>query len=459
MVAVAILAAGRGTRMKSSLPKVLHSVGGKSMVERVLDSIAGLKPSHTMIVVGFGQDQVKAALAHIPNLTFVEQTEQLGTGHAVQQLIPHLEGFDGDLLVLNGDVPLLRAETIQTLVKTHQNKRNAATLLTAQFTDPTGYGRVFCTEQNLITEIVEHRDCSPAQRQTPRINAGVYCFSWAKLMTVLPHLSADNDQQEYYLTDVVKDLSPAMAVDVADSQEIFGINSRKQLAEAYSLLQDRIKDHWMSAGVTLIDPASTTIDTTVQLEPDVVIEPQTHLRGKTTIGTGSRIGPGSLIENSQIGSDATVAFSVVSDSAIGSGARVGPYAHLRGEAVVGDRCRIGNFVEIKKATLGAGTNVAHLSYLGDATLGIKVNVGAGTITANYDGFKKHRTVIGDRTKTGSNSVLVAPITIGSDVTIAAGSVVRRDAPDNCLVVSRAPQKNHEGWQPKHLRQEEGREDR
>jgi bifunctional UDP-N-acetylglucosamine pyrophosphorylase / glucosamine-1-phosphate N-acetyltransferase len=453
MVAVAILAAGRGTRMKSSLPKVLHSVGGKSMVERVLDGIADLNPSHRLIVVGFGQEQVKAALAHIPNLTFVEQTEQLGTGHAVQQLIPHLEGFDGDLLVLNGDVPLLRPETMRTLVTTHLAHGNAATLLTAQFQDPTGYGRVFCTDQNLITEIVEHRDCSPAQRQNPRINAGIYCFNWSQLMTVLPHLSADNDQQEYYLTDVVKDLHPAMAVDVADSQEIFGINSRKQLAEAYAILQDRIKDHWMAAGVTLIDPDSTTIDTTVQLEPDVVIEPQTHLRGKTTIGSGSRIGPGSLIENSQIGTDATVAFSVVSDSTVGHGARVGPYAHLRGAAVVGDRCRIGNFVEIKKSTLGAGTNVAHLSYLGDATLGTKVNVGAGTITANYDGYQKHPTVIGDRTKTGSNSVLVAPVTLGSDVTIAAGSVVRKDVPDNCLVVSRAPQKVHPDWQPKHLRPE------
>jgi bifunctional UDP-N-acetylglucosamine pyrophosphorylase/glucosamine-1-phosphate N-acetyltransferase len=454
MVAVAILAAGRGTRMKSSLPKVLHSVGGKSMVERVLDGLADLNPSHTLIVVGFGQDQVKAALAHWPGLTFIEQREQLGTGHAVQQVIPHLEGFDGDLLVLNGDVPLLRPETIQNLVTTHQENGNAATLLTAQFTDPTGYGRVFCTDQNLITEIVEHRDCSPAQRQNPRINAGVYCFNWAQLMTVLPHLSADNDQREYYLTDVVKDLNPAMAVDVADCQEIFGINSRKQLAEAYAMLQDRIKDHWMAAGVTLIDPDSTTIDTTVYLEPDVVIEPQTHLRGKTVVGTGSRLGPGSLIENSRIGADVTVAFSVVSDSTVGSGARVGPYAHLRGQAVVGDGCRIGNFVEIKKSTLGASTNVAHLSYLGDATLGTKVNVGAGTITANYDGYKKHPTVIGDRTKTGSNSVLVAPVTLGSDVTIAAGSVVRKDAPDNCLVVSRAPQKIYADWQPKHLREEQ-----
>lgn len=453
MVAVAILAAGRGTRMKSDLPKVLHSVGGKSMVERALDGLAAIHPTHIFVIVGFGKEKVQAALAHIPNLTFVEQTEQLGTGHAVQQVIPHLEGFEGDLLVLNGDVPLLRPETIYNLVKTHQDHHNAATLLTAQFADPTGYGRVFCTEQNIVTEIVEHRDCSPAQRQNPRINAGVYCFNWPQLMTVLPHLSSDNDQQEYYLTDVVKDLSPTMAVDVADHQEIFGINSRQHLAEAYAILQDRIKAQWMAAGVTLIDPDSITIDTTVHIEPDVVIEPQTHLRGRTSIGTGSRIGPGSMIEDSQIGANTTITFSVISDSTVQDGARVGPYAHLRGHAVVGENCRIGNFVELKNATLGPKTNVAHLSYLGDATLGTQVNVGAGTITANYDGYKKHPTVIGDRTKTGSNSVLVAPITIGADVTIAAGSVVRKDVPDDCLVVSRSPQKVHEGWRPKHLRGE------
>lgn len=451
MVAVAILAAGRGTRMKSSLPKVLHSVGGKSMVERVLDGLADIHPSHTLLIVGFGQDQVQKSLAHRPDLTLIEQAEQLGTGHAVQQVVPHLEGFEGDLLVLNGDVPLLRPETIQNLVKTHQEKGNAVTLLTAQFADPTGYGRVFCNDQSIITEIVEHRDCTPAQRQNPRINAGVYCFNWPRLMEVLPHLRADNDQQEYYLTDVVKDLHPAMAMDVADCQEIFGINNRKHLAEAYAILQDRIKDQWMAAGVTLIDPDSITIDTTVQIEPDVIIEPQTHLRGKTVIGTGSRLGPGTMVENSQIGANTTIAFSVVTDSTVQDGARVGPYAHLRGQAVVGPGCRIGNFVEIKKTTLGAGTNVAHLSYLGDATLGNRVNVGAGTITANYDGYQKHPTIVGDRAKTGSNSVLVAPVTIGADVTIAAGSVIRKDVPDDCLVVSRAQQKVYPGWRPKHLR--------
>ncbi len=454
MVAVAILAAGRGTRMKSSLPKVLHSVGGVSMVERVLQGLEGLHPENIFVIVGFGQEKVRDALAQWSNITFVEQLEQLGTGHAIQQVIPHLAGFEGDLLVLNGDVPLLRPSTLQNLVNTHRDNRNAATLLTAQFPDPTGYGRVFCNDQNIITEIVEHRDCTPAQRQNPRINAGVYCFNWPQLMTVLPHLKAENDQQEYYLTDVVKDLTPAMAVDVDDPQEIFGINSRKHLAEAYAILQDRVKDQWMAAGVTLIDPDSITIDTLVEIEPDVVIEPQTHLRGSTFIGSGSRIGPGSLIENSRIGANAVVTFSVITDSTVNNGSRVGPYAHLRGQAVVGEGCRIGNFVEIKKATVGDSSNVAHLSYLGDATLGEKVNVGAGTITANYDGYKKHQTVIGDRTKTGSNSVLVAPINVGADVTIAAGSVVRKDVPGDSLVVSRAQQKVYEGWRPKHLRDTE-----
>ncbi|HIK44915.1 MAG TPA: bifunctional UDP-N-acetylglucosamine diphosphorylase/glucosamine-1-phosphate N-acetyltransferase GlmU, partial [Leptolyngbyaceae cyanobacterium M65_K2018_010] len=264
-------------------------------------------------------------------------------------------------------------------------------------------------------------------------------------------LQADNDQQEYYLTDVVKQLPPAMAVDVEDSQEIFGINSRQQLAEAYAILQDRIKDQWMTAGVTLIDPDSITIDTTVHIEPDVVIEPQTHLRGKTVIGTGSRIGPGTMIENSRIGANTTITYSVITDSTVNSGSTVGPYAHLRRQAVVGENCRIGNFVEIKQSSLGHGTNAAHLTYLGNATLGDQVNVGAGTITANYDGYHKYPTVIGRGTKTGANSVLVAPITIGAEVTIGAGTVVTKDVPDDCLVVARAPQKEYEGWRPAHLR--------
>lgn len=448
-LAVVVLAAGKGTRMKSSLPKVLHPLGGRSLVECVLDSLSEVNPTHRLVVVGYEADKVKTALAHIPDLTFVLQAEQLGTGHAVQQVIPFLMDFEGDVLVLNGDVPLLRPSTLRTMMEMHQAKQNEATLLTAQFVDPTGYGRVFCNDDDIVTEIIEHRDCTEAQRQNRRINAGVYCFKWSALSRILPHLTTENDQKEYYLTDVVKDLSPVRAVDVEDAQEIQGINNRIQLAAAHSILQDRIKDEWMTAGVTFVEPHTTTIDATVQIEPDVTIEPQTHLRGKTVIGSGSRIGPGSLIENSLVGRNANVLYSTLSDSQIGDDVRVGPYAHLRGQAVVGDNCRVGNFVEIKKSKLGDRVNVAHLSYLGDATLGDQVNVGAGTITANYDGFQKHPTVIGDRTKTGSNSVLVAPITVGTDVTIGAGSVVTKDVEDDCLVVARAKQTAIPGWRPKH----------
>ena len=444
-LAVVVLAAGKGTRMKSALPKVLHPLGGRSLVECVLDSLKEVDPLHRLLVVGYEANQVKTALSHLDDITFVEQTEQLGTGHAVQQVLPHLQAFEGDLLVLNGDVPLLRPATLRHMIEVHQSQQNEATLLTAQFLDPTGYGRVFCNDDDIITEIIEHRDCTEAQRQNRRINAGVYCFKWSALSKILPHLKADNDQKEYYLTDVVKDLSPVMAVDVEDEQEIQGINNRKQLAAAYSILQDRIKDEWMAAGVTFLEPDTSTVDITVQIEPDVIIEPQTHLRGQTVIGAGSRIGPGSLIENSTVGQGATILYSTLSDSQIGDQVRIGPYAHLRGQAVIGDNCRIGNFVEIKKSTLGDHVNAAHLSYLGDATLGHQVNIGAGTITANYDGVKKHPTVIGDRTKTGSNSVFVAPVSVGEDVTVAAGSVVTKDVENDCLVVARAKQSTVPGW--------------
>lgn len=444
MVAIAILAAGKGTRMKSRLPKVLHELGGRSLLGHVLNCAATLQPERQLVIVGYGSDEVRAALAQ-HDLTFVDQTEQLGTGHAVQQIIPHLQDFEGDVLVLNGDVPLLRPQTLEALLKTHQDHGNAATILTAQMAEPKGYGRVFCEDGDRVTQIIEDRDCTPEQRQNRRINAGIYCFRWSDLARVLPQLQTDNDQQEYYLTDVVKFMSPVMAIDVADDQEILGINDRLQLATAADILQTRIKSGWMAAGVTLIDPHSITIDDTVKIEPDVIIEPQTHLRGQTVIATGSRIGPGSLVENSQIGENVTIRYSVITDSVVQSKTAIGPYAHLRGHVAVGQSCRVGNFVELKNSTLGDRTNVAHLSYLGDTIAGTQVNVGAGTITANYDGVKKHKTVIGDRTKTGSNSVLVAPITIGSDVNIAAGSTLTEDVPDQCLVIARARQVVKPGW--------------
>lgn len=472
MVAVAILAAGKGTRMKSDLPKVLHQLGGKSLLEWVLGSLTEISPVRRLVIVGYRGELVQQALTKVETgtidpsvalaqiasdqpapantapLEFIEQAEQLGTGHAVQQVLPHLQGFEGDLLVLNGDVPLLRASTLQNLLATHQASGNPATILTAQLPDPKGYGRVFCDSQNLLQHIIEDRDCSPAQKQNRRINAGVYCFRWKDLAAVLPKLTADNSQKEYYITDAVNFLSPVNVVDVDDHQEIMGVNDRKQLAMAASSLQIRIKDDWMRRGVTLVDPDSITIDTSVQLEPDVVIEPQTHLRGKTLIQAGSRIGPGSLVENSQIGKNVTVLFSVVTDSTIADNTRIGPYAHLRGHVETGIGCRIGNFVELKNTKLGDRTNVAHLSYLGDTTAGNQVNVGAGTITANYDGVKKHRTVIGDRSKTGSNSVLVAPLVIGNDVTIAAGSTITADLPNDCLAIARAHQVVKAGWRLK-----------
>ncbi|XHX77813.1 MAG: bifunctional UDP-N-acetylglucosamine diphosphorylase/glucosamine-1-phosphate N-acetyltransferase GlmU [Stenomitos frigidus ULC029] len=450
MVAVAILAAGRGTRMKSDLPKVLHRLGDKTLVEWVMGSVSAVDVDRRLVIVGYRSELIKQALGQRDDgtLEFVEQLEQLGTGHAVQQLLSPLVDFQGDLLILNGDVPLLRPETLKHLLQTHREHQNAATILTAQLPNPKGYGRVFCNDQNVVQQIVEDRDCTVLQRQNGRINAGVYCFRWADLAAVLPKLTADNDQKEYYLTDVVNYLSPVMAVDVDDKQEILGINDRKQLAAAYDILQERIKNDWMAAGVTLIDPASITIDDTVVLEADVVVEPQTHLRGRTTIQAGSRIGPGSLIENSRIGKNVTVLYSVISDSMVAADTRVGPYAHLRGHVETGTGCRIGNFVELKNTTLGDRTNIAHLSYLGDTTAGKQVNVGAGTITANYDGVKKHRTQIGDRTKTGANSVLVAPLTIGEGVNIAAGSTITEDVPNDCLAIARARQVVKPGWQLK-----------
>lgn len=445
MVAIAILAAGRGTRMKSDLPKVLHSLGGRSLVERVLNSCSLLDLERQIVIVGYQGEKIQQALSHRDRVEFVEQTEQLGTGHAVQQLVSNLEGYQGDLLVLNGDTPLLRPETLQKLVKTHQAKQNAATLLTANLPNPQGYGRVFCNEDNLVSHIIEDRDCTSAQKQNRRVNGGIYCFNWQKLAQALPQLSTNNDQQEYYLTEVVDYLDRVMAVDADDYREISGINDRQQLSAAYDVLQARIKNNWMKAGVTMINPDSITIDESVELQPDVIIEPQTHLRGKTAIATGSRIGPGSLIENSQIGTNVTVLYSVVSNSQVADNNRIGPYTHLRGEVKLGESCRVGNFVEIKKTTVGANTNVAHLSYLGNAMLGDRVNIGAGTITANYDGKNKHTTKIGDLTKTGSNSVLVAPVTLGENVTVGAGSVVNKDVEDNALVIARPRQKEIPDW--------------
>jgi bifunctional UDP-N-acetylglucosamine pyrophosphorylase/glucosamine-1-phosphate N-acetyltransferase len=445
MLAVAVLAAGKGTRMKSALPKVLQPLAGATLVERVLASAANLQPDRRLLIVGHQADRVEEQLAAIGGLEFVLQQPQNGTGHAVQQLLPVLQGFEGELLVLNGDVPLLRAETIESLVNGHRQSGADVTLLTARLEDPTGYGRVFVDADGKVSAIVEHRDCSEEQRSNNLTNAGIYCFNWQALAEVLPKLSTDNDQGELYLTDTVAMLPLAMHVEVADPDEVNGINNRKQLAQCEAVLQQRLRDQWMAEGVTFVDPGSCTLSEDCRFGRDVVIEPQTHLRGSCRIGDNCRLGPGSLLDNAELGNDVSVLHSVVREATVGNGVAIGPFAHLRPAADIADGCRIGNFVEVKKSQVGAGSKINHLSYIGDASLGENVNVGAGTITANYDGVRKHRTVIGEGSKTGANSVLVAPVTLGSKVTVGAGSTITKDVPDGALAIGRAKQLSKEGW--------------
>jgi bifunctional UDP-N-acetylglucosamine pyrophosphorylase/glucosamine-1-phosphate N-acetyltransferase len=445
MLAVAVLAAGKGTRMKSNLPKVLQPLAGATLVERVLASARNLRPERRLLIVGHQAERVEQQLSAVGGLEFVLQQPQNGTGHAVQQLLDPLANFEGELLVLNGDVPLLRAETIDQLVSTHRSSGAQVTLLTARLDDPTGYGRVFADEQGAVSSIIEHRDCSEEQRRNNLTNAGIYCFNWTALAEVLPKLSTDNDQGELYLTDTVAMLTKAMHVEVADPDEVNGINNRQQLAQCETMLQERLRHHWMAEGVTFVDPASCTLSEGCQFGRDVVIEPQTHLRGRCQIGDESRLGPGSLIEDAELGRGVTVVMSVVREATVGDGVCIGPFAHLRPAAVIGNNCRIGNFVEVKKSTVGEASKVNHLSYIGDAELGASVNVGAGTITANYDGVNKHRTVIGDGSKTGANSVLVAPIQLGKEVTVAAGSTLTKNVPDGALALGRAKQLIKENW--------------
>ena len=445
MLAVAVLAAGKGTRMKSALPKVLQPLAGSTLVERVLASARQLKPERRLLIVGHQAERVEEQLGASGELEFVLQDPQNGTGHAVQQLLPVLENFDGELLVLNGDVPLLRPETVESLVQRHRSSNADVTLLTARLDDPTGYGRVFADENGRVSGIVEHRDCSEEQRSNNLTNAGIYCFNWQRLAAVLPQLSTDNDQGELYLTDTVAMLERAMHVEVADADEVNGINNRRQLAQCEALLQQRLRDHWMDEGVTFVDPSSCTLSEDCRFGHDVVIEPQTHLRGVCSVGDNCRLGPGSLIQDAVIGDGVTVLHSVIQEASVGNDVAIGPFAHLRPAAHIGDDCKIGNFVEVKKSTIAAGSKVNHLSYIGDAQLGEQVNVGAGTITANYDGVNKHRTVIGDRSKTGANSVLVAPVSIGREVTIAAGSTITKDVSDGSLAIGRARQNVREGW--------------
>ena len=437
MLAIAILAAGKGTRMKSDLPKVLHPLAGKSLIDRVLSCTKGLNPNRRLIVVGHQANVVEASLKNHQNLDFVLQKPQNGTGHAIQQLIPKLTGFKGELLVLNGDVPLLQKKTLSSLIKFHKESNASVTFLSASLESPTGYGRVFTNESGLVKGIIEERDCTNEQRKNKLINAGIYCFNWQQLSDVLNSLSSQNSQNEIYLTDTISLLTKALHFEVDDPLEVKGINDRYQLSECEHYIQEKLKFFWMSKGVSFIDPISCSLSEDSSFGTDVIIEPQTHLRGQCSIGNRCHLGPSTVITNSTLEENVLAIHSVINEAKIGNDTSIGPFAHIRPDSDIRKKSKIGNFVEIKNSLIGEETKINHLSYVGDSTLGKNINIGAGTITANFDGKNKHRTIIDDHSKTGANSVLVAPIKIGSNVTIGAGSTISKDIEDNILVVERS----------------------
>lgn len=442
-----ILAAGKGTRMKSALPKVLHAVGGKSMLRHVMTAAEQAGAKRTLVVVGFGGDKVQAEIGAAAE--FVLQAEQLGTGHAMMQVQPVLAGFSGTILLLCGDTPLLTGQALLDLVAAHQQSGAAATVLTAMPADATGYGRILRDESGQVLGIVEQKDATAEQKQIGEINTGIYCFEAAPLFAALAGLTCNNAQKEYYLTDVLAILAQAGqqvgAVEVADFQETLGINSRLQLAEAEKILRQRKLVELMDSGVTVMDPASTFVDASVSVGEDTVLYPFTWLEGETTIGRDCRIGPNSRISDSQLGDAVTLHFSYAHECKIAGGVSVGPYVHLRPDTELAAGVKVGNFVEIKNSRVGAGSKLPHLSYIGDADIGSGVNIGCGTITVNYDGKKKHRTVVGDTAFVGCNSNLVAPVSVGSGAYIAAGSTITKDVPDGALGVGRARQSNIAGW--------------
>ena len=442
-----ILAAGKGTRMKSALPKVLHAVGGKSMLRHVMTAAEQAGAKRMLVVVGFGGDKVQAEIGAAAE--FVLQAEQLGTGHAMMQVQPVLAGFSGTILLLCGDTPLLTGQALLDLVAAHQQSGAAATVLTAKPADATGYGRILRDESGQVLGIVEQKDATAEQKQIGEINTGIYCFEAAPLFAALAGLTCNNAQGEYYLTDVLAILAQAGqqvgAVEVADFQETLGINSRLQLAEAEKILRQRKLVELMDSGVTVMDPASTFVDASVSVGEDTVLYPFTWLEGETTIGRDCRIGPNSRISDSQLGDAVTLHFSYAHECKIAGGVSVGPYVHLRPDTELAAGVKVGNFVEIKNSRVGVGSKLPHLSYIGDADIGSGVNIGCGTITVNYDGKKKHRTVVGDTAFVGCNSNLVAPVSVGSGAYIAAGSTITKDVPDGALGVGRARQSNIAGW--------------
>jgi len=433
--------------MRSSLAKVLHEVAGRPLILHVLQSAAALSPSPIIVVVGHQGDAVRAVVGE--GVTTVLQSEQLGTGHAVMQARPALEGFDGDVLVLCGDVPLLRSETMQELVLEHRAAGAKVTVLSAKVEDPTGYGRIVRGKGQGELRIVEDADAAEEETMIDEINTGTYCFDAQFLLRELDRLGRDNAQGEYYLTDLVEIASnqgAAACATLEEGEEGLGVNSRADLARVESLLQERLILDWMDQGVTFLDPPSTMLSVDVRIGADTVVGPTVRLSGATVIGERCVLEGSTFLRDTRVGDGALVRWGVVADRAtIGAGAKVGPYAHLRPEADLGEQVHIGNFVEVKKASIGARSKANHLAYIGDASVGEDANIGAGTITCNYDGFRKHRTVIGDRVQIGSDTQLVAPVTVGADSYIAAGSTITKDVAPGSLAFNDKPQRGRDGW--------------
>lgn len=444
-----VLAAGKGTRMKSALPKVLHAAGGLPLIEHVLRTADSISPASIVIVVGHQADDVQRALAGRTNLQFAKQEPQLGTGHALLQAEGPLTGAVGTVVLLSGDVPLLTPATLQALIERHVASSAAATVLTAVVDDPSGYGRIE-RHGGRITAIVEHKDASAEQRQIREINSGVYAFDLAPLFGALRQIGSANAQGEYYLPDLIRIYRDrgltVETVTVNDAREIMGVNDRRELAEMTTTLRRKRNDALMTSGVTLVDPATAYIGPDVTIGPDTIIHPNVYLEGKTAVGSGCEIQCGVRIVNSTLADGVFVnSYCVIRDSRVERGADVGPFAHLRPESHLGEDTHVGAFVELKKTRLGRGTKAGHLAYLGDATIGEQVNVGAGVITVNYDGKKKHPTTIEDNAFIGSDAQLIAPVTVARGAYVAAGSSITQDVPAGSLAIGRGRQVNKEGW--------------
>ncbi|MCW2544394.1 MAG: glucosamine-phosphate N-acetyltransferase / UDP-N-acetylglucosamine pyrophosphorylase [Frankiales bacterium] len=441
-----VLAAGEGTRMRSATPKVLHTLAGRTMLAHVLSAAEALDPQHLLVVVGHGRDEVTASLTGAAKA--VIQETQDGTGHAVRIALDTLTAVEGTVVVVPGDAPLLTAETLQLLLATHHETKAATTLLTARVADPTGYGRVVRDSAG-VAAIVEHKDADAQTLQIDEVATSVYAFDGQALKDALAKVGTDNAQGEHYLTDVVA-LHRAAGLRVqahiaTDPDETRGVNDRAQLADLARGLRDRIVTGHQLAGVAVLDPQTTWIDSDVVIEPDVTIAPNCQLHGTTVVRGGAVIGPDTTLTDCEIGQDATVLKSHATGARIGTAAVVGPFSYLRKGTVLGDRAKVGAFVETKAAEIGDDSKVPHLSYVGDVTIGRRSNIGAGTIVANYDGQDKHRTAVGSDVRIGSNNTLVAPLAVGDNAYTAAGSAITEDVPDGALGVARGKQRNIEGW--------------